>query len=370
MKKKITIAVLALLMSVVAIGCNNTTTESTYASTVSVTSADIDTKDTTESKEEDDLLPFGFTPKEFHTNFVNFASFSDIITDDLQKITNATMGFSAHSASGEEVTILMLSNSKGKTISISVASKDVKKESFPDFAKAILAATDMLLDYDELDETLNFSKAPQTIDDFRYCNSYGISLTLSSTGFNLIRDVDSPDDYSYTTIHSNPKKKDESKPDSPESNTKTASSTTELTMGEKNALNKAHDYLNYSAFSYSGLLSQLEYEGFSTEEATYAVDNCGANWKEQAEQKALDYLGYSSFSYSGLIKQLEYEGFSTEEATYAADNCSADWNEQAAQKAQDYLNYSSFSRSGLIEQLQYEGFTKKQAEYGATAAGY
>ena len=76
------------------------------------------------------------------------------------------------------------------------------------------------------------------------------------------------------------------------------------------------------------------------------------------------------FSYSGLIEQLEYEGYSTEDATYAADNCGADWNEQAALSAEDYLDIMSFSRDGLIEQLVYEGFTQEQAEYGASAVGY
>lgn len=92
--------------------------------------------------------------------------------------------------------------------------------------------------------------------------------------------------------------------------------------------------------------------------------------QKNALSKADDYLSFTAFSYSGLIDQLEYEGFSTEDATYAADNCGADWNEQAAKKAQDYLDYSSFSRQGLIDQLLFEGFTQEQAEYGVTAVGY
>ena len=91
---------------------------------------------------------------------------------------------------------------------------------------------------------------------------------------------------------------------------------------------------------------------------------------QNALSKAHDYLSFTSFSYSGLIDQLEYEEFSTEAATYAADNCGADWNEQAAMKAQSYMDFSSFSRQGLIDQLLYEGFTQEQAEYGATAVGY
>ncbi len=92
--------------------------------------------------------------------------------------------------------------------------------------------------------------------------------------------------------------------------------------------------------------------------------------QKNALKSAKSYLDYSGFSYSGLIDQLEYEGYTTEEATYAADNCGADWNEQAARTAQSYLDYSSFSRSSLIEQLEYEGFTPEQAEYGVTAVGY
>lgn len=92
--------------------------------------------------------------------------------------------------------------------------------------------------------------------------------------------------------------------------------------------------------------------------------------QKNALKSARDYLNYSAFSYSGLIDQLEYEGFSTEEATYAADHCGADWNEQAAKSAKEYLNYSSFSRSGLIDQLEYEGFTNEQAKYGVAAVGY
>ena len=92
--------------------------------------------------------------------------------------------------------------------------------------------------------------------------------------------------------------------------------------------------------------------------------------ERNALNSAKSYLEFMAFSYSGLIEQLEYEGYSNSEATYAADNCGADWNEQAAKSAKSYIDVMSFSRSGLIEQLEYEGFTKSQAEYGASAVGY
>ena len=103
-------------------------------------------------------------------------------------------------------------------------------------------------------------------------------------------------------------------------------------------------------------------------EAPTVVDSATVGEKN-ALRKAHDYLNYTAFSYTGLIGQLEYEGFTTEQATHAADNCGADWNEQAAKKAKEYLDYSSFSRSGLIDQLKYEGFTAEQAEYGVTQNG-
>ncbi len=91
--------------------------------------------------------------------------------------------------------------------------------------------------------------------------------------------------------------------------------------------------------------------------------------QQNAREKAADYLELSAFSRSGLIGQLEYEGFSNADATWAVDQIGADWNEQAAKKARDYLEFSSFSRSGLLQQLQYEGFTAAEAEYGVSQTG-
>jgi hypothetical protein len=92
--------------------------------------------------------------------------------------------------------------------------------------------------------------------------------------------------------------------------------------------------------------------------------------ERNALKKAKSYLDFSALSYNGLIKQLEYEGFTRQQAEYGAANSGADWNEQAARKAKSYLDFSAFSKDGLITQLEYEGFTRQQAEYGARAAGY
>ena len=99
------------------------------------------------------------------------------------------------------------------------------------------------------------------------------------------------------------------------------------------------------------------------------MSNCGADWMEQAVKSAKSYINYMAFSYKGLIKQLEYEKFTSAQAQYGADNCGADWMEQAVKSAKSYLTYMSFSRSGLIDQLEYEGFTHEQAVYGVEQNG-
>ncbi len=101
----------------------------------------------------------------------------------------------------------------------------------------------------------------------------------------------------------------------------------------------------------------------ATEKSTETVS------QKNAVRKAKSYLDLSGFSRKGLIKQLEFEKFSTEDATYAADAIGADWNEQAAKKAKSYLDLSGYSRASLIKQLEFEGFTNAQAAYGADKVG-
>ncbi len=86
-------------------------------------------------------------------------------------------------------------------------------------------------------------------------------------------------------------------------------------------------------------------------------------WDSQAKLKAESYLRYTAFSRSGLIEQLEYEGFSKTDSTQAVDSLNVNWNDQAILKAKSYLKNMAFSKSGLIDQLEFEGFTSSQAAY-------
>jgi hypothetical protein len=97
--------------------------------------------------------------------------------------------------------------------------------------------------------------------------------------------------------------------------------------------------------------------------------------QQNAIRSAESYLEMSGFSRAGLIKQLssEYgEGFSVEDATYAVDHITVDWNAEAVESAQSYLEMSGFSRAGLIDQLSSEygeQFTPEQAAYAADQVG-
>ena len=88
-----------------------------------------------------------------------------------------------------------------------------------------------------------------------------------------------------------------------------------------------------------------------------------------AKRKAASYLSISPFSRSGLIEQLEYEGFNNSDATYGVDAQKADWNAQAVKAAKNYLKLTAFSRSDLIAQLEYEGYTNAEATFGVNATG-
>lgn len=91
--------------------------------------------------------------------------------------------------------------------------------------------------------------------------------------------------------------------------------------------------------------------------------------QENAIASAESYLDYTAFSRSGLIQQLKSEKYSEADATFAVDYLKVDWKKQAALSAEQYLDYTSFSREGLIDQLMSEGFSRENAEYGATQAG-
>ena len=143
-----------------------------------------------------------------------------------------------------------------------------------------------------------------------------------------------------------------------------------MTAGQSRALRAAGIYLSSAAFSFARLREQLIFDGFSADDAEYALSLCGADWREQALRCADSYLSLTPFSLSGLRAQLLFERFTEEECAYALEACQADWNVQALRAARQYLSSpeAAFTQESLCLRLLSDGFTDSQSRYGAGAA--
>ncbi len=91
--------------------------------------------------------------------------------------------------------------------------------------------------------------------------------------------------------------------------------------------------------------------------------------QRNAVRAAENYLSVMAFSRSGLIEQLQFEGYSRNDATVAVDEVDPDWRQQAAASAREYLSVMPFSRSALIDQLVFDGFSRAEAEFGVASIG-
>lgn len=103
-----------------------------------------------------------------------------------------------------------------------------------------------------------------------------------------------------------------------------ATQTPSLRRDDKDAaLEDAYGYLNLDgvSLSYDRLINQLVYEGYSESTATYAADNCGADWYAQAVKAAqfIKDLRGSDLDYDTLVYFLEIDGFTGDQAVYGAD---------------------------------------------------
>ena len=96
---------------------------------------------------------------------------------------------------------------------------------------------------------------------------------------------------------------------------------------------------------------------FVEEDLVYAVENCEADWNEQAVKQLENtlYGPYSSGqSYKGCVEAMKNAGFTDEEIEYALEMLKPDWQEQAAKKAKTYTEKpqgGGISYLGLIERL-------------------
>lgn len=121
---------------------------------------------------------------------------------------------------------------------------------------------------------------------------------------------------------------------------------------------------------YPALDAEREAEAAMQTATPETAMSAARNSADAALEDAYGYLSLDrvSLSYETLINQLVYEGYSESTATYAADNCGADWYAQAVKAAQfikEDLHGSDLDYDDLVFFLEIDGFTEDQAIYGA-----
>jgi len=91
--------------------------------------------------------------------------------------------------------------------------------------------------------------------------------------------------------------------------------------------------------------------------------------QQGARELAAQYLAYAAFSVDGLLQRLQTEGYSEDDAAYAVFVSNVDWNDQAVKRGQVYLERAAITRTDFIGSLLEEGFTLEQAEHSADVNG-
>ncbi len=104
--------------------------------------------------------------------------------------------------------------------------------------------------------------------------------------------------------------------DGSESGTEAPANNGKVTDGQAAALAAAKSWLEYINYGPTGLKNALMGNGYSEDEADYAVANCGADWTEQCNKKVENYVSYG-YTESTIRFFLEGEGFTEEQLNNA-----------------------------------------------------
>lgn len=88
---------------------------------------------------------------------------------------------------------------------------------------------------------------------------------------------------------------------------------------KREAAIRAKEYVKSFGGSYKKVKQYLESDEFTPEEVTFGVENCGADWKEEAIRAAKKYIEHNGkYSFEKMVFQLTWFDFTQEEAEHAA----------------------------------------------------
>ncbi|MEB6087317.1 Ltp family lipoprotein [Enterococcus casseliflavus] len=99
------------------------------------------------------------------------------------------------------------------------------------------------------------------------------------------------------------------------------------------------------------------------------TENKGSSEQRRAIARAESFTNLMAFSRARLIQQLEFEGFTHNDAQWAVDQLTIDWNEQALKKANSYHSLMSLPPDNIRRLLAFEDFSEEQIDYAMTNIG-
>lgn len=137
-----------------------------------------------------------------------------------------------------------------------------------------------------------------------------------------------------------------------------------ISKKQKEVVEEAIIHLSYSPESYEGLIEALEYRKYDKEFIMYAVDNCKADWKEQAHISAISYLSSGSMSKKRIKEMLEYEKFTEEQVLYAMKKIEdKDFYEQAVESSLFNRYSMKYTKENSRKYLIDDGFSEEEADF-------
>ena len=138
------------------------------------------------------------------------------------------------------------------------------------------------------------------------------------------------------------------------------------TQKMEDALERAKSWQSVNHYSKAALRKvMVDTLYFTEEEAEYAVENVGTDWKEAALSRAKSWQNVNHYSKAALRKVIvDTLYFTEEEAEYAVENVGTDWKEAALTRAKSWQNVNHYSKEALrkvmVDTLY---FTEEEAEY-------
>lgn len=132
----------------------------------------------------------------------------------------------------------------------------------------------------------------------------------------------------------------------------------------------SEDYTDTTTTTSSSDTDTDTYSSDDDTSSSFTDDYSALDYESQnCYDQAMSYLDFMAFSRNGLIQQLQYEGYTDNAISNALDLLEkyyVSWDTEAVKKAQEYMETFSFSQQRLYEQLIHDGFTEEQANYGVT----